>query len=502
MERTILQCWLGENLVDHSGRNESAGRSLDVDCMMLALRTSGREDLVAKMSLAQRLRDEGDMHLAAALHISMGQTDAATGMYISSGLWMEAILLAALHWPQEWQRIAGFLRGWTASMLAECDELRGRAARCISSSEIKPKQHWAPLSSKYAAFLPKQERRSEDEDVAIRPLSSHGKLPSPDGVRTASTSSRISLSPSMVHSNIMSKPRLKVVTDLDRDGSFAHQDDVFTDTAKYQPTSQYLTREEDISRSHKRGQSTSSIRSDTPAQLHVRSAETLYHRNDSHHRPPPKFQVERLRAQKDRIATPIPAARDDPYRIRTRSDSKPSKGYIDNDVATPSRSNSKSERYQLVANGGPEIDGMIPKALHVRSPPSLPVGGTASDQVAIMPDVTESTVTIETIDMSSPELEEAVPGTNVYNVSDLTANTFYSQAPNLSLNDIMRTGTPGGLKSSLILGKSSYTPPIRRAESCRPDVDRHRQQIGRQHNSSSRGDGFVMQGKVSFQELH
>jgi hypothetical protein len=119
-----------------------------------------------------------------------------------------------------------------------------------------------------------------------------------------------------------------------------------------------------------------------------------------------------------------------------------------------------------------------------------------------MPDVTESTITIETIDISSPELEEAAPGTKVYNVSDLTTNTFYSQAPNLSLNDILRTGTPGGLKSSLMLEKSSYKTPLRRTESCRPDVDRHRQQVGRQHNSSSRGDGFVMQRKVSFQELH
>jgi hypothetical protein len=148
---------------------------------------------------------------------------------------------------------------------------------------------------------------------------------------------------------------------------------------------------------------------------------------------------------------------------------------------------------------------MVPKALHVRSPPVLLVGNTTSDLELVMPDITESTVTIQTIDDSSSESEEGVLNPQSYDVSDSTADAFYSLSSTLSsavASDIIRTGTPGRTQGSLMPAKSPFRPPIRRAESCRPDIDRHRQTASRRQRSRTRGDGVMMQRKVSFQDLH
>jgi hypothetical protein len=497
IERVILQCWLNEDLVDHSDRNSSARRSLDVDWIVLALRASaGNSDHTMRMGFAWRLEKEGDVHSAAALYIGMNQVKRAVEMYTSDGQWIEAILLTALKWPDEWQRIANLLRRWTSAMLAECDELRSLAARCIASSEVKPKQHWAPLSAKYAAFLPKRERQSQSEDetarldhITVELQSIDGRLTSVDGARTASLSSRTSSSPG--YSVVQNKPHLKVVTDFG-DLPFIPQDDVFTDAIKYQHVS------------HVQGENPGT---DTPAVgPRERSGDFSLQRIDSHHRPPPKFKVEHLQRHRERLVTPVAAARDDPYRIRTRSDSKPGRVSSEGHIATPSRSNSEAGRYKLVNGATPDPDGMVPKALHVRSPPVLLASNTASDDLElVMPDITESTVTIQTIDDSSSDSEEVVLNPHSYEVSDSAADAFYSQASTLSssvTSEIMRTGTPGRMKSSLVPAKGPFRPPVRRAESYRPDIDHHRQQAGRRQHSRTRGDGLVMQRKVSFQDLH
>jgi hypothetical protein len=468
IERAILQCWLNEDLVDHSDRNHSTRRSLGVDWIVLALRASaGNDDQTMGMGFAWRLEKEGDVHSAAALYIGMNQVERAVEMYTSDGQWIEAILLTALKWPDEWQRIANLLRRWTSAMLAECDELRSLAARCIASSEVKPKQHWAPLSAKYAAFLPKRERRSQSEDEAVHLdhimvelQSIDGRLASVDGARTASLSSRTSSSPG--YPVILSKPHLKVVTDFENQ-PFIPQDDVFTDATKHQHVS------------HARGESQST---DTPAiGPHERSGDFSLQRIDSRHRPPPNFKVEHLQRHRERLATPIAAARDDPYRIRTRSDSKSGRGQFEGHIATPSRSNSVARGYKLVNGGTPDPDGMFPKALHVRLPPVLLVSNTASDDLElVMPDITESTVTIQTIDDSSSDSEEVILNPYSYEVSDSAADAFYSQASTLSssvTSDILRIGTPGRMKSSLATAKSPFRPPVRRAESCRPDIDHY-----------------------------
>jgi hypothetical protein len=502
IERAILQCWLNEDLVDHSDRNSPARRSLDVDWIVLALRTSaGNGDQTMRMGFAWRLEKEGDVHSAAALYVGMDQVERAVDMYTSDGHWVEAIILAALKWPNEWQRIANLVRRWTSSMLAKCDELRSLAARCIASSEVKPKQHWAPLSAKYAAFLPKRERRSQSEDeyarldqITVELQSIDGRLASVDDARTASLSSRTS---SPGYTGVQIKPQLKVVTDFGAsEPFFIPHDDVFTDAAKNQHVS------------HARGasQSALSIRSDTPAVApREYPGDISLKRIDSHHRPPPKFKVEHLQNHRERLATPVAAARDDPFRIRTRSDSKPGRGQSGDHIATPSRSNSGAGRYKLANNATSDADGMVPKALHVRSPPVLLVGNTTSDLELVMPDITESTVTIQTIEDSSSESEEGVLNPQSYDVSDSTADAFYSLSSTLSssvASDIISTDTPGRMKSSLMPAKSPFRPPIRRAESCRPDIDHHRQTASRRQHSRTRGDGVMMQRKVSFQDLH
>jgi hypothetical protein len=491
IERAILQCWLGENLVNHSDRNDSNRTSLDVEWIVHALRASpGNNDHTMRMGFAWRLEKEGDLHAAAALYIGMDQVERVVGMYTSGGHWIDAVLLTALRWPDDWQRIANLLRRWTSAMLAECDELQSLAVRCIASSEVKPKQHWAPLSAKYAAFLPKRDRRSQDE---VELQSIDGRLAFVDDARTASLSSRTSSSPGQAA--ILSKPQLKVVTDFGVSESFAiPQDDIFTDA----------TQRQHISHARVENQNSTSMRNDTPAVgPREQTGDFTLQRIDSHHRPPPKFKVEHLQRHMERLATPVAAARDDPYRIRTRSDTKPGRQQSDSHIATPSRSNSIAGRYKLVNSATPDPDGMVPKALYVRSPAVLLANNTASDLELVMPDITESTVTIQKIDESSSESEQGVLTSHSYDVSGSAADAFYSQTSTLSssnASDILRTGTPGRMKGSFMAAKGSFRPPIHRAESCRPDIDHH--QAGCRQNSRTRGDGMIMQRKVSFQDLH
>ena len=111
------------------------------DWMLLALSNMGH-DSQKKVGEAfvQRLLEKGDIHPAVAILLGLGEYDDAVEVYVSRKFYMEAVLLACLLFPSEWQRQSHLVRKW--GEIAVASKQAELAVRCFSCTSIESSEPW------------------------------------------------------------------------------------------------------------------------------------------------------------------------------------------------------------------------------------------------------------------------------------------------------------------------------------------------------------------------
>jgi hypothetical protein len=107
----LIQKWLGDEDIDiGSMMQNDAMTSSDWMILALASMNSNAAANKAMGSMVQKLLQKGEVHTAAAMLHATGDHNDAIEVYVSHKLYIEAILLACLIFPNEWQRIAALVK--------------------------------------------------------------------------------------------------------------------------------------------------------------------------------------------------------------------------------------------------------------------------------------------------------------------------------------------------------------------------------------------------------
>ncbi|KAF2401540.1 hypothetical protein EJ06DRAFT_521305 [Trichodelitschia bisporula] len=160
---SVLLCkWLGDlssEMVASMISNQSPTSS---NWMLLALSSMGQgSQKKVGDAFVSRLLESGDIHPAAAILIGLGEYNDAVEVYVSRKYYMEAVLLACLVFPQDYQRHSHLLRKWgEVAIQKHQPEL---AVRCFSCTGLESTEPWFSPAAQDAVYVAQQRALAPDQ---------------------------------------------------------------------------------------------------------------------------------------------------------------------------------------------------------------------------------------------------------------------------------------------------------------------------------------------------
>lgn len=111
--------------------------------MFLALSQMGGQGPVNQQvgqTFVQRLLEVGDIHASATILLALGDRNDAIEVYVSRNYFMEAILMACLLMPSDWQRQSYLVRRWGEHVVSNSQQQL--AIRCFMCTGAEPSEPW------------------------------------------------------------------------------------------------------------------------------------------------------------------------------------------------------------------------------------------------------------------------------------------------------------------------------------------------------------------------
>jgi hypothetical protein len=178
----ILSKWLGEVGADTANIIGSESMTSS-DWMLLALNTIDK-DSQKKVgdAFVQRLLEKGEVHPAAAIHLGLGESHEAIEIYVSRQMYLEAVLLTCLLFPDDWQRLQHLVRQWGEYAVTNKEKLETElAVRCFACAAAETTEPWFSPSAKDAIYMAQMQYMGPD--VNPSPTMSSNSATSPGGSR-------------------------------------------------------------------------------------------------------------------------------------------------------------------------------------------------------------------------------------------------------------------------------------------------------------------------------
>lgn len=199
----LLAQWLGESDTDQMVSMLSPGSASTADWMLLAFSQMSGESQANKVGQAfvQKLLEIGDVHTAATILLGLGDKNDAIEVYVSQSYYMEAILMACLVTPTDWQRQSYLVRRWGEHVVSHSQQQL--AIRCFMCTGVEPSEPWtSPAAQQAASFA---------EMMAIKsPITSpEPPYPNPSGLLPPGSHTKPS------NSRQAKTPALKLITSFD-----------------------------------------------------------------------------------------------------------------------------------------------------------------------------------------------------------------------------------------------------------------------------------------------
>lgn len=157
----ILAQWLGGSDTDEMVSMLSSGPASTADWMLLAFSQMSGESQANKVGQAfvQKLLEIGDVHTSATVLLGLGDRNDAIEVYVSQNYYMEAILMACLVTPTDWQRQSFLVRCWGEHVVSHSQQQL--AIRCFMCTGVEPSEPWtSPAAQQAASFAEVISRRS------------------------------------------------------------------------------------------------------------------------------------------------------------------------------------------------------------------------------------------------------------------------------------------------------------------------------------------------------
>ncbi|KAH8425187.1 uncharacterized protein LDX57_002936 [Aspergillus melleus] len=157
----VLAQWLGESDTDEMVSMLSSGPASTADWMLLAFSQMSGESQANKVGQAfvQKLLEIGDVHTSATVLLGLGDRNDAIEVYVSQNYYMEAILMACLVTPTDWQRQSFLVRCWGEHVVSHSQQQL--AIRCFMCTGVEPSEPWtSPAAQQAASFAEVISKRS------------------------------------------------------------------------------------------------------------------------------------------------------------------------------------------------------------------------------------------------------------------------------------------------------------------------------------------------------
>ena len=152
----LLSKWLDDD-PDHMATMIGAGGTpSNLDWMMLALGGLGKQAQSKKVAHAfvEKMLAKGDIHAATTILLSLGDRNDAIEVYVTRSHFMEAILLACLVLPTDWQRQSFLVRKWGEHVVENSQQ--HLAIRCFACTGVEPTDPWTSPTAQMAAMFPER----------------------------------------------------------------------------------------------------------------------------------------------------------------------------------------------------------------------------------------------------------------------------------------------------------------------------------------------------------
>ncbi|KAB8077954.1 hypothetical protein BDV29DRAFT_32119 [Aspergillus leporis] len=157
----LLSQWLGESDTDQMASMLGSGPASTADWMLLAFSQMSGESQANKVGQAfvQKLLELGDVHISATILLGLGDKNDAIEVYVSQNCFMEAILMACLVTPMDWQRQSHLVRRWGEHVVSHSQQQL--AIRCFMCTGVEPSDPWtSPAAQQATSFAEVMSRRS------------------------------------------------------------------------------------------------------------------------------------------------------------------------------------------------------------------------------------------------------------------------------------------------------------------------------------------------------
>jgi hypothetical protein len=172
----MLSKWLGDLGPDFAASMIGSESMTSSDWMLLALSGMG-QDSQKKVGEAfvQRLLEKGDINPAVAILLGLREYDDAVEVYVSRKYYMEAVLLACLLFPTDWQRQSHLVRKWgEVAVSTKQPEL---AVRCFSCTGMESSEPWFSPRAQDAVYAMQQNILAPDTPLSMNsPVSATARL--------------------------------------------------------------------------------------------------------------------------------------------------------------------------------------------------------------------------------------------------------------------------------------------------------------------------------------
>ncbi|KAI9679559.1 MAG: hypothetical protein M1817_005581 [Caeruleum heppii] len=128
----MLSKWLGDIDIDMMNSMVKSETMTASDWMLLCMSNLGGQSSTKQLgqTFVRRLLDQGEVHAAATILLGLGNQHDAVEIYVSHRLFMEAVLLTCLVFPNDWQRLSGLVRKWGEHAVQHSEQ--HLAIRCFS----------------------------------------------------------------------------------------------------------------------------------------------------------------------------------------------------------------------------------------------------------------------------------------------------------------------------------------------------------------------------------
>ena len=158
----FLTKWLNEDPDYLAEVMRSTGMVSGMDWLLLAMGVI--DENVSSRKIVQvfleKLLSKGDIHAAVTLLLAIGDKTDAIEVYVSRDQFLEAVLLACLVTPSDWQRQSHLVRKWGEHVVENSQQQL--AIRCFSCTGVEPSEPWTSPTAQMAT-------RSQEREM-LKPL--------------------------------------------------------------------------------------------------------------------------------------------------------------------------------------------------------------------------------------------------------------------------------------------------------------------------------------------